>query len=177
MSSYKRNKTQGGTYFFTLVLKQRHNTNLLIDHFDLLKFSTLKVKSKSPFKLPACVVMPDHLHMIMSLPKGDDNYAMRIRLIKTFFSKSLDLVEPVSNSMSRKNEKGVWQRRFWEHLIRDEQDLQRHIDYIHYNPVKHGYCNRADEWPYSTFHNYVERGMYSRDWACDVKDENFLVGE
>lgn len=177
MTSYKRNKTLGGTYFFTLVLKQRHNANLLIDHFDLLKSSILKVKSKFPFKLPACVVMPDHLHMIMLLPKGDDNYAMRIRLIKTFFSKSLDLVEPVSNSMSRKNEKGIWQRRFWEHLIRDEQDLQRHIDYIHYNPVKHGYCNRADEWPYSTIHNYVERGIYSRDWARDVLDEKLLVGE
>ena len=177
MTSYKRNKTQGGMYFFTLVLNQRHNTNLLIDHFDLLKSSIIKVKSKYPFQLPAIVVLPDHLHMVLSLPKGDDNYAMRIRLIKTYFSKALDVAESISNSMSRKKEKGIWQRRFWEHLIRDEDDLHRHIDYIHYNPVKHGYCTKVDEWPYSTFHKYVERGVYSRDWACDVMDEKFFVGE
>lgn len=177
MTSYKRNKTQGGMYFFTLVLSQRHNTNLLIDHFDLLKSSIKKVKSKCPFLLPAIVVLPDHLHMVMLLPKGDDDYAMRIRLIKTYFSRALDVAESISNSMSRKKEKGIWQRRFWEYLIRDEDDLHRHIDYIHYNPVKHCYCKKADEWPYSTFQKYVKRGVYSRDWACDVIDETLLVGE
>ena len=135
------------------------------------------MKSKYPFQLPAIVVLPDHLHMVMLLPKDDDNYAMRIRLIKTYFSKALDVRQSTSNSMSRKNEKGIWQRRFWEHLIRDEDDLHRHIDYIHYNPVKHGYCTKVAEWPYSTFHKYVERGVYSIDWACDVIDEIFLVGE
>ena len=177
MTSYERNKTQGGMYFFTLVLNQRKNTSLLIDHFDLLKFCIKKVKSKYPFQLPAIVVLPDHLHMVMLLPKEDDNYAVRIRLIKTYYAKALDVAGPKSVSMNRKHEKGIWQRRFWEHLIRDEDDLHRHINYIHYNPVKHGYCTKVNEWPYSTFHNYVERGVYSIDWACDVIDETFLVGE
>lgn len=177
MTNYKRNKTQGGMYFFTLVLSQRHNTNLLIDHFDLLKSSIKKVKSKYPFLLPAIVVLPDHLHMVMLLPKGDDDYAMRVRLIKTYFTKALNITVLVSSSMSRKNEKGIWQRRFWEHLIRDEDDLHRHIDYIHYNPVKHGYCQRVTDWRYSTFHNYVSRGVYSHSWGRNEIYDDFQIGE
>lgn len=112
------------------------------------------------------VVLPEHLHCIWRLPEGDDNYPMRWRLFKSHFSRHIAKGENISDSRLRKNERGIWQRRYWEHQIRDDRDFQRHLDYIHYNPVKHGHVNKANDWPYSSFHRWVRLGVYTKDWAA-----------
>jgi len=175
MTNYRRLKLEGATYFFTLVAYHRINTNIFIDNIDLLKNSIHKVKIKYPFQLIAICVLPDHLHLIMELPKGDSDYSVRIRLIKTYFSKAVVTANPINRSMERAQEKGIWQRRFWEHCIRDEYDLEKHLDYIHYNPVKHGYCSRPLDWPYSTFFNYVKRGRYPSDWAWSGRSQETVA--
>ena len=167
MRTYKRVRIAGGTYFFTVNLAQCRNTNLLIDHIGLLREALRSVKASHPFQLDAMVVLPDHLHCIWRLPEGDDNYAMRWRLIKTRFSMSLPKGELVSPSRLRRGERGIWQRRYWEHAIRDEQDWQRHVDYIHFNPVKHGHVQQVGDWPHSSFHRYVCDGVYPMNWATD----------
>ena len=177
MTNYNRLKIDGAAYFFTLVLNDRIGSNLLITEFNQLKESIKKVKVSYPFKLNAMVVLPDHLHMIMSLPKNDTDYSVRIRLIKTYFSKSLNKTEAISTSRKSKEERGIWQRRYWEHVIRSETDFINHLNYIHFNPVKHGCCNRALDWPYSTFHNYVEKGLYPKSWACSPLLSEVEAGE
>ncbi len=177
MTSYKRLKINGAVYFFTLVLNDRIGSNLLIAEFNQLKESIKKVKASYPFKLNAMVVSPDHLHMIMSLAKNDTDYSVRIRLIKTYFSKSLNKTEAISTSRKSKEERGIWQRRYWEYVIRNETDFINHLNYIHFNPVKHGCCNRAVDWPYSTFHNYVEKGLYPESWAITPLLSEVEAGE
>jgi REP-associated tyrosine transposase len=117
----------------------------------------------------AICILPDHLHAIWSLPDNDADYALRWNLIKTGFSRGLTAVRG-SSSKVRKREKGIWQRRYWEHTIRNENDLTRHIDYIHFNPVKHGLVQRVCDWPHSSFHQYVKRGTLPADWAGDMPD-------
>lgn len=121
------------------------------------------------------VILPDHLHTIWTMPPDDADYALRWRLIKTRFSRGLPKTESRSDSRIAKGERGIWQRRYWEHQIRDEDDLQCHVDYIHINPVKHGYVERAADWPHSSIHRYIARGDFGSDWACDVKE--MRVGE
>ena len=115
--------------------------------------------------MPAWVVMPEHLHCIWRLPPGDDDYSTRWRLIKSRFSRAIAPTERRTKSRIAKRERGIWQRRYWEHLIRDDADLRAHIDYIHFNPVKHGYAPSAAAWPHSSFHRYVQAGLLPRDWA------------
>ena len=123
------------------------------------------------------VVLPDHLHAIWTMPENDGDYSMRWRMIKSMFSHSLPNDERISVSRLAKGERGIWQRRYWEHQIRDELDFQRHVDYIHINPVKHGHVQRVKDWPHSSFHRYVREGLLPDSWAGDGLDEGMQTGE
>ncbi len=175
MPQYRRHRIQGGTYFFTVVLANRR-TALLTEHIDKLRGAFADVKAKHPFHIDAIVVLPDHLHCIMTLPKNDDDFSLRWRQIKSAFSRRIPHGEYRSRSRQRKGERGIWQRRFWEHAIRDDIDWQRHVDYVHYNPVKHGWVDIMRHWPYSSFHRFVARGMYSEDWG-GMGDDEIDAGE
>ncbi len=164
MTNYRRNFVPGGSYFFTVNLADRRS-RLLIEHIELLRSAFRDVHSGHPFTIEATVVLPDHFHAIWTLPEGNADFAMRWRLIKAAFSRGLPRHERVSTSRSSKGEQGIWQRRYWEHTLRDEIDFERHVDYIHFNPVKHGHVNRVSDWPYSTFHQMVRLGIYPEDWA------------
>ena len=176
MTNYRRNFVPGGSYFFTVALAER-STRLLTDNIELFRRAVAEVKRELPFTLVAMVVLPEHLHCIWSLPAGDTDYPTRWKNIKARFSSGLPRGERRSMSRAIKGERGIWQRRYWEHTLRDETDLQRHVDYIHYNPVKHGHVRCVREWPYSTFHDYVRRGVYTGDWAGAGVEEDFDYGE
>ena len=163
---YRRATTSGACWFFTVNLADRKQ-DLLVRHIDLLREVLRHVKQQHPFEIIAMVVMPDHLHAIWQLPPGDSNYPMRWSLIKAGFSRSLAKTERIRESRLRKRERGIWQRRYWEHLIRDDKDLQAHVDYIHFNPVKHGYCAKPVDWSYSSIHRYITAGWITPDWAID----------
>lgn len=149
MPNYRRLRVPGGTYFFTVTLNDRRS-DLLIRHIDLLRHSFAKVRDKRPFETLAMVILPDHFHALWRLPPNDDGYSVRIRLLKEGFTKAL----PDATPGRRPGERGIWQRRFWEHLIRDPDDFDAHVDYIHNNPVKHGLVAHPDDWPYSTWHDW-----------------------
>ncbi len=138
---------------------------MLVRNIDVLRRIVRSVKQRHPFKIHAWVVLPDHLHCIIELPGGDMDFSKRWRLIKMEFSKSLPRNERLSSVRKRRGERGIWQRRYWEHLINDEADYRAHMDYVHLNPLKHGLVTRVSDWPYSTFHGWVERGVYPADWA------------
>ena len=148
----------------------------LVDHIDVLRKVMKKVKTTHPFRIDAMVVLPDHLHAVWTLPKDDAAFPTRWALIKAGFSRCLGKDERRNSSRIAKGERGIWQRRYWEHLIRDERDYVRHVDYIHYNPVKHGYVSRVKDWPHSTFHRAVERGDYPPNWAAGPESD-FETGE
>src|SRR5229473_2315743 len=136
--------------------------DLLVRHIDLLRHAVRRVKQARPFRIDAFVVLPDHLHCAWTLPSGDDDFITRLRLIKIFFSRGILPAERRGTVRQRRGERGIWQRRYREHAIRDDRDFAAHIDYIHYNPVKHGYVSRAADWPYSTFHRcagYLSCGL------------------
>ena len=165
MSMYRRIWIDGAVVFFTVNCAKRGADGLLTANIDLLRSAFRKVMRDRPFVINAIVVLPDHLHCIWTLPDDDHDYAMRWRLIKGHFSRALpEDSEARSSSREKRGERAVWQRRFWEHHIRDEKDYYHHLDYIHYNPVKHGYCEYAREWQYSSFGRYVQAGVYSPDW-------------
>lgn len=146
MANYKRNLVEGGTYFFTVNLANRQST-LLTDEIENLRDAYRKVKSKLPFETIAICILPNHLHSIWELPEGDSDYSTRWRLIKTAFTKSVSVRGP----QRREGEAGIWQRRYWEHTIDTEKDLNNCIDYIHANPFHHGYVENIDDWPYSSW--------------------------
>ena len=176
MTHYRRHFVAGGTYFFTVNLAER-SQSLLTEHLALLRGAIAATKREYPFTIDAAVILPDHLHAIWTLPAGDADFSVRWRKIKGRFSRSLPRTERRSASRIVKGERGIWQRRFWEHWIRDEEDLRRHVDYIHYNPVKHGHCRRVEDWPYSTFLRYVALGIYHRDWAGVLGEDGDTYGE
>lgn len=151
-------------------LLQRDSNDLFTRHIDLLRKSVSAVRKAHPFVIHGWVVSPDHLHCVIELPQQDADFATRWRLIKIGFSKGLPQNEARSPSRTRRGERGIWQRRFWEHLIRDERDFNAHMDYVHVNPVKHGLVKRVADWPYSTFHKRVAEGMYPPDWAGGDED-------
>ncbi|MDD5300200.1 MAG: transposase [Gallionella sp.] len=167
MTNYRRSNIAGASYFFTVNLADRSQT-LLTGHIDLLCGAFEYTRVRHPFTVDAIAVLPEHLHTIWTLPDGDNDFALRWRLIKTVFLRGLPHGEHRSDSRQRKGERGIWQRRYWEHLIRDEMDFSRHVDYIHINPVKHGLVLRVAEWPHSSFHRYVQAGILSKDWAGDA---------
>jgi putative transposase len=170
MTNYRRYRIDGGTYFFTVNLAERQRS-LLTERIDSLRDAFRVVKNTHPFVIDAVVVLPEHLHAISTLPQGDDDFSLRWRQIKSAFSRAIEKDERISNSRLRKQERGVWQRRFWEHVIRYEEDFNRHIDYIHINPIKHGYVQRAADWQFSSFHRYVKLGILPADWAGVVNDQ------
>jgi putative transposase len=165
MPDYRRAWHPGGTYFFTVNLLQRQGNDLLIQHISLLRAVIKSVQQRHPFKIHGWVVLPEHFHCVIELPPDDTDFAKRWRLIKMDFSKALPRCENLSEVRIRRGERGIWQRRYWEHLIRDEQDYRAHMDYVHINPVKHGLVERVIDWPYSTFHRLVERNIYPANWA------------
>lgn len=174
---YRRARMAGGTFFFTVNLADR-NTDTLVRYADEFRSVVNKVKQAHPFSIVAMAVLPDHLHTIWRLPEGDVDYPTRWSLIKAGFSRRIPAVERIRHTRQAKRERGIWQRRYWEHLIRDDLDLARHVDYIHYNPVKHGWVSRAVDWPHSTLHGYIERGIFPADWGGEVEvDESMCWGE
>jgi REP-associated tyrosine transposase len=176
MTNYRRNFIPGGNYFFTLNLADRRQ-RLLTEHIEELRAAFRYARSRHPFSVEAIVVLPDHLHAIWTLPEGDADFATRWRLIKSAFSRALPNGEPISRSRVERGERGIWQRRYWERTLRDENDFARHVDYIHFNPVKHGHVKRVHDWPHSSFHRMVRRGIYPADWAGDMSAESVEFGE
>ncbi|MBS0581936.1 MAG: transposase [Proteobacteria bacterium] len=165
MRRYVRAKIEGGTYFFTVNLAQRRDSHLLIDRIDALRDAFRTTRRAHPFDIDAIVVLPEHLHTIWTLPEGDTDFSTRWSLIKARFSRVIEPEEQISASRLRRRERGIWQRRYYEHVIRDEADFSRHVDYIHWNPVKHGWVERVADWPHSSFHQYVRQGWLPANWA------------
>jgi putative transposase len=176
-AAVKASERSGRQLFFSTVNIAEQRKDLLVRHQEALRNAFNAEQERAPFTVVAFVILPDHLHAIWRLPSGDSDYSNRWRRIKADFSKALPASERVSASKRDKGERGVWQRRFWEHTIQDEGDLQRHVDYIHFNPVKHGYVNRVADWPHSTFHSYVECGLYPSDWAGGDVDGDGAYGD
>jgi putative transposase len=173
MPDYRRTHVSGGTYFFTVNTYRRRSMLMEDNVRQALRQGIERARRTLPFEIDAWVLLPDHLHCLWTLPLGDNNYSARWAIIKREVSRCCgnDVQEKVSESMRKRGERGIWQRRFWEHLIRDESDLRRHADYIHWNPVKHGYVRRVVDWPYSTFHRYVRQGVYPSDWGGVTEDD------
>lgn len=176
MSRYRRAQIEGGTFFFTVTLIDR-SSDLLIRHIDRLRKIYGSVQQDRPFTTIAICVLPEHLHAIWKLPDGDADFSQRWSLIKSGFSRGLPIERLRSTSQITRRERGLWQRRYWEHAIRNEDDLRRHIDYIHYNPVKHGLVSRATDWPHSSFKNFVARGDLPEDWGGDIGELSGDFGE
>jgi putative transposase len=169
---YRRAKTPGATYFFTVVTFRRRRILCEPDNLELLRTAFKRVKSRHAFTIDALVLLPEHLHCIWTLPPGDNDYSMRWNGIKGHFSRhcSGNYKTTPTNSQRRKRAQTLWQPRFWEHQIRDEKDYEKHCDYIHWNPVKHGLVARVRDWPYSSFHCFVRCGLYAPDWAGDANE-------
>ncbi|MGU3525367.1 REP-associated tyrosine transposase [Enterobacteriaceae bacterium C23F] len=161
MSNYRRNYIKGGTWFFTVNLRDRQRS-LLTDQIVYLKNAIAEAKRQKPFHINAWVILPEHMHCIWTLPVDDCDFSGRWRDIKKRFSRDIGSGD-------------IWQPRFWEHTIRNEEDYCRHVDYCYINPVKHGWVKRVKDWPFSTFHHDVRGGLYPQDWAGEVSE--FLAGE
>jgi putative transposase len=175
MVNYRRNFIPGGTFFFTVTLTDRRS-KLLVDRVDLLRSALRTARQERPFDIDAVVILPEHLHAIFTLPPNDSDFSGRWRRIKGHFSGAL--IDASTELKRRSNGSlAVWQRRFWEHTIRDEGDYARHVDYIHFNPVKHGLVQRVRDWPYSSFHRYVREGILPEDWAGDAGEGGGRFGE
>ena len=166
MPNYRRAFVPGGCWFFTVNLLERRKT-LLVDRIATLREAVAATHRGHPFAIDAIVVLPDHLHAIWQLPRGDSDFSTRWRLIKSRFARALPKRERLSAVRAARSERGIWQRRFWEHLIRDEADYARHVEYCHFNPLKHGLVTRVRDWPYSSFHRDVRAGLFPEDWAGD----------
>ena len=143
---------------------ERRGNDLLTRHIDQLRNAVRVTCRTHPFTIDGWVVLPDHLHCVWTLPEGDDDFSTRWRLIKSIFTRSLPVGERRSEARLRSGERGIWQRRFWEHAIRDDEDFAAHVDYVHFNPVKHGYVREVAKWPHSTFKSCVRRGLYPDTW-------------
>lgn len=168
MPDYRRSKVEGGFYFFTVVTYRRIPILTGEKAREILRSAWLNTKQRFSFETIAVCLLPDHIHSIWKLPEGDADYSMRWREIKRLFTKGyLKEIGPGENrnaSRIKRGEAAIWQRRFWEHTLEDEEDLETHLDYIHYNPVKHGFVSHVAEWAYSSFHRYVKEGIYANDW-------------
>jgi len=194
---YRRAYVPGGSFFFTAVTECRRPVFADPDNVDVLREAFRKVKVKRPFVIVAAVILPDHIHAIWNLaiwnlPWGDADFSTRWRLVKTWFTKHCErdklptecFLPPGSDaaragvrSRLAKGEQAVWQHRYWEHVLRSEEDFDRHVDYIHYNPVKHGWVSRPLDWPHSSFRHFVEAGVYSADWGGSPPPDWRIVGE
>lgn len=169
MPEYRRSRIEGGTYFFTVVTYNRLPIFENGHARSILHAAWENTKTRFPFETIAVCLLPDHVHCIWRLPEDDANYSIRWKEIKELFSKKylqeVGCAEAPNASRQKRHEAVIWQRRFWEHTIEDENDLETHLDYIHYNPIKHGYVEQAVEWKWSSFHQYVKKGVYDIHWA------------
>jgi putative transposase len=174
MVRYRRNLVPGGTFFFTVALDERRST-ALVDNIADFREAFRIARRQRPFVVDAIVVLPEHLHVLMMLPKDDADYSGRWRRIKSVFTRLASRRMPLERN--RRGEFALWQKRFWEHSIRNELDFERHADYIHFNPVKHGLVSRVTDWPYSSFHRFVRLGVMPVDWAGDAGATKSGFGE
>lgn len=184
MPNYHRNYTPGSTVFLTLVTFSRRPIFAEPENVKCLRHAMATVKTEMPFDIAAAVVLPDHLHLLWTLPPSDCNYSKRVGRLKVLVTRSLRgsdaLPQDVCFSRQKHRESNVWQRRFWEHTIRDEADWVAHVNYLHYNPVKHGLVRCPQEWDYSSFRQFVGKGMYAEDWGCgdvEFSGKGLAVGE
>lgn len=172
MPRYLRPRTPGACIFFTVALAER-GSDLLVREVGRLREAVAATRAERRFAVDAFVVMPDHLHAVWTLPEGDADYSVRWKEIKTRFTKSVGIVGRRNPSKFEKGEAGLWQRRFWEHHIRDEADHAAHVRYCWINPVKHGFVERAVDWPYSSIHRDIARGMVEPEWSGMIPDGRF----
>lgn len=163
MPEYRRHRVPGASYFFTVNLRDR-DASSLVDNVDLLRQVVARVRALMPFHIDGWAVLPDHLHSIWTLPEGDGDFPRRWQAIKMSFSRRITPGEPLSASRRIRGERGIWQRRYWEHTVRDARDYAAHLDYIHFNPVRHGYVTRPADWKLSSFHRTVRQGQYPSTW-------------
>ncbi len=181
MTDYRRNRVPGGTDFFTVNLADRRS-DLLMREIDAFRDAVRKVRAQNHFHVDAWVVLPERMHCVWTLPDGDTNFSVRWQAIKTAFSRGMTLGEPRSVSRAGKGERGIWQRRFWEHSIRDDRDYAADLDYVHFNPVKHGLVTHVAAWQYSSFHRCVARGLYPAAWnggstdVAEARERGFAAG-
>jgi len=164
MPDYRRNRVPGGTYFFTVNLRDRRS-DLLVTEIERLRDAVRWTRLRRPFHIDAWVVLPEHMHCLWTLPPDDSDYSGRWRMIKRQFSRALPATETLSSVQRRRDERGIWQWRFWEHTIRSDDDYAAHMDYVHFNPVKHGLVTDAWAWPLSSFHRCVAAGVYPAEWV------------
>jgi len=169
MPNYRRAFVAGGCWFFTVNLLDRRST-LLTDEIDALRDAVRRTQAHYPFHIDATVVLPDHIHAVWTLPTGDADFSTRWRLIKSYFAKAIPNSERRNAVREARGERGVWQRRFWEHLIRDETDYSRHVEYCYINPMKHALVGRVRDWPHSSFHRDVKAGLFPADWGGEVEN-------
>ena len=171
MATFRRSTAPGATYFFTVTTNHRQKLLTQPPYYQALKDALRDVKKTHPFTIDAFVLLPDHLHCLWTLPEQDADYSTRWNIIKRQVSQQTRELKSTSLSESqlRRKELGLWQRRFWEHQIRDDRDYEKHVEYIHWNPVKHGYAKNVKDWPYSSFHRFVERGIYPPDWGSEFE--------
>jgi putative transposase len=174
MVRYRRNLVAGGTYFFTVTVLDRRST-ILVDNINLLRSAFRIARRERPFAIDAVVLLPEHLHVVMTLPSDDADYLGRWRKIKGLFSRRV--AKTLGMKPNARGEYSLWQPRYWEHTIRDENDYERHVDYVHYNPIKHGLVSRVTDWPHSSFHRYVRLGVIPEDWAGDASATSQGYGE
>lgn len=178
MSNYRRPSLSGGTYFITQVTYQRYPWLCTKLGRHALRQALQHVRQKYPFQIQAFVLLPDHFHTLWTLPQDQGDLSTRMRLVKRFVTKyhgqALGLPTDISTSRSKRKEGNIWQRRFWEHVIRNEADFAAHCDYIHYNPVRHGLCETPQQWPFSSLHRLVQENIYPPDWGG--RDEMILEG-
>lgn len=175
MVLYRRARVAGASYFFTLALADRRQ-DLLTRHVDLLRECFRQAQLRRPFHIDAVVILPEHLHLVMSLPAGDKDYAARIGQLKVLFTRGLR-AGGVAVAANTRREAGIWQPRYWEHVLRDERDFAAHVDYVHINPLKHGLVQRVVDWPWSSFHRYVRDGLLTADWAGGDEERAGKGGE
>lgn len=169
MVLYRRARTSGATFFFTVTLRDR-NSRVLVDHVDYLRHAFTLTRRERPFRVEAIVILPDHLHAVWTLPEGDDDFPSRWRAINGRFTRVVSGLG-VAVRRNARGEFDLWQSRYWEHCIRDDEDLRRHVDYCHFNPVKHGYVDRPGKWPYSSIHRYVREGVIDSSWSVAPEGE------
>lgn len=181
MSRYRRADTPGATYFFTVVTYRRRAFLCDEDVRAALREAITKVRNQHPFQIDGWVLLPDHIHAIWTLPPDDARFALRWQQIKRHVTlccrERLHKTAWMSDSKTRHRESTLWQRRYWEHQIRDEVDYQRHMDYLHYNPVKHGLVKQVKDWHYSSFHRYVQSDVYENDWTTATPMAGLSFGE
>ncbi len=164
MADYRRNRVPGGSYFFTVNLLDRRS-RLLIDQIDALRAAVRRTRELMPFHVDGWVILPEHMHALWTLPGGDADFPRRWQVIKMLFSREIPATEPRQRRHLERGERGIWQRRYWEHTIRNERDYAAHLDYIHFNPVKHGLVEHVGDWRFSTFHRCLAMGLYPSGWG------------